>query len=68
MRNKNDEYDDHDYSPNELAALSISHKDKYEQIVNSNLYEGDFIPKWEMRNMDRAKERLENKGERISNF
>lgn len=50
MRNNNDDEDNYDYSPNELANLSQNHKAKYEQIVNSNLEEDDTIEQWEERN------------------
>lgn len=58
MRNRFNEDDEHDYSPNELAELSIRHKDKYEQVVSSNLKEGDTINKREQRNLERAKDYL----------
>jgi len=55
MRNRYDEDDDHDYSPNELADLPDY---KYRQIVQSNLDEDDSIEKWEQRNLERAKDFL----------
>ncbi len=55
MRNRHDEDDDYDYSPNELARLSVDHKEKYEKIVNSNLERGDTIKDWEQRNLEWAK-------------
>lgn len=58
MRNNFDEDDDYDYSPNELAHLSTTHKEKYNQIVNSNLEDGDTIEKWQQRNLAWAKECL----------
>jgi hypothetical protein len=58
MRNQNDQDDDHDYSPNELARLSSGHNDKYREIVQSNLQPGDSIEKWQQRNMEWAKECL----------
>lgn len=58
MKNNYDEDDDYDYSPNELAELSRKHNEKYRQIVQSNLEDGDSIEQWEQRNLDRAKEYL----------
>ncbi len=59
MRDKNLDWDDqYDYSPNELAELSIRNRQKYEKVVNSNLSEGDSIEKWEERNRERAQEYL----------
>ncbi len=58
MRNLHDEDDDYDYSPNELANLSVQHKAKYDKIVQSNLESGDTIKDWEQRNLDRMKEFL----------
>ena len=52
MRNLNDEDDDHDYSPNELADLQYWNRRKYEEIVNSNLKEGDTIEKYHERNRE----------------
>lgn len=52
MRNWEDEEDDYNYSPNELANLSRSNPAKYQQIVNSNLDEDDTIDKWETRNRE----------------
>lgn len=60
MRNlkSRDEDDNYDYSPNELAELSINNRQKFEEIVNSNLEEGDSIHRWQQRNLERAKEFL----------
>lgn len=33
MRNRYNNEDEHDYSPNELAELLIRNKDKYDSIV-----------------------------------
>ena len=55
MRDNYDSEDEHDYSPNELAALSTSRNAKYRQIVESNLDEDDTIEKWQQRNLDFAK-------------
>jgi ribosomal protein S6 len=48
----------HNYSPNELAYLSQNNKEKYRKIVESNLSEGDSVEEWERRNLDRAKQYL----------
>jgi hypothetical protein len=61
MRNRYDEEDEHDYSPNELANLSISNKEKADRIISSNLEEGDTVEKWEQRNLERAQQYLRNK-------
>ena len=58
MQNKNDQEDDHDYSPNELARLSIEHNKKYREIVESNLEQGDTVEKWQQRNLERMQEYL----------
>jgi hypothetical protein len=55
MKNRNDEDDGHDYTPNELAHL---HQEKYEQIVQSNLEDGDTIKHWRQRNQEAADEFL----------
>jgi hypothetical protein len=60
MRNNYDDEDDHDYSPNELANLSVRHREKYEQIVKSNLDDGDTIENWQQRNLAWAKKCLED--------
>lgn len=59
MRNRYDEDDDYDYWPNELAELASGNKEKYDQIINSNLEDGDTIEKWEQRNLAWAKECLD---------
>lgn len=61
MRNNNldwDEGGDYDYSPNELARLSIDNPRLYREVVSSNLEEDDTIEKWQERNLERAKEDL----------
>jgi len=58
MRNLKDEDDDHDYSPNELADLQYWNRRKYEEIVNSNLEEGDTIEEWQERNRKHAQRHL----------
>lgn len=58
MKNLYDEDDDYDYRPNELAHLSVDHRKKYREIVESNLEPGDTVEKWEQRNLERAQEYL----------
>ena len=45
MRDWTDEDDDYDYSPNELAHLSMENPRLYRQIVGKNLELGDTIEK-----------------------
>ena len=42
MWNNSDEEDDYNYSPNELAELSVNNPTKYRDMVNSNLDEGTY--------------------------
>jgi hypothetical protein len=57
MRDKNVDWEDsYDYSPNELAELSQRNPDKYRQVVQSNLQEGDTVRHWEQRNLEWAQE------------
>lgn len=58
MKNLYDEDDDYDYSPNELAELSYKHREKHDQIIQSNLEDGDTIERWQQRNLKRAQEDL----------
>lgn len=59
MRNKNIDWEDsYDYSPNELAELSIDNPRKYRELVNSNLEDGDTIENWEQRNLERMQKML----------
>jgi hypothetical protein len=60
MRNLEDEDDNYDYSPNELAELARKNPNLYANIVNSNLNDGDTIEKWQSRNTEYAKECLEH--------
>jgi hypothetical protein len=57
MRNKKTN-GDYDYSPNELAKLSMDNNKLYREIVNSNLEQGDTIEKYHARNLAWAKECL----------
>lgn len=62
MRNKNLEWDEggsYDYYPNELAELSTNNPRLYREIVESNLEENDTVENWENRNLEWAKECLE---------
>lgn len=52
MYDLTDEENNYNYSPNDLAELSINDPKKYRRIVESNLQEGDTIQQWEQRNMD----------------
>lgn len=64
MRNykdEEDEEDEHNYSPNELAELSINHHSKYRQIVESNLDEDDTVEKWEQRNLEHMQKLLKQR-------
>lgn len=63
MRNRYDDEDDHDYSPNELARLSSSDPELHDKVIKSNLEEGDTVARWEQRNMDRARKILS--GQRV---
>lgn len=61
MINKNNIDEDgnnYDYSPNELARLSIDNPKLYREIVQSNLDDGDTVENWQKRNMERAKKWL----------
>ena len=57
MRNLNDE-DSYNYSPNELAQLSIDNNKLYREIVNSNLEDGKTIEEWEQENLKRMQKWL----------
>ena len=60
MRNQNVDWDDsYDYSPNELSELSRNNPQLYREIVESNLDENDSVEKWQQRNLEWAKECLE---------
>lgn len=57
MRNQ-DTYDiagEFDYSPNQLALLSVEDPELYRRVVQPNLEEGDTVEDWEGRNMDNAR-------------
>jgi hypothetical protein len=58
MRNLDDEDNDYDYSPNELAELSVNNPRLYSSIVGSNVDDGDSISDWQQRNMDWAQDSL----------
>ena len=61
MRNKNVDWDDsYDYSPNELAELSVNNPRLYREVVESNLDDDDSVGEWEQRNLAWAKECLED--------
>jgi len=48
---ENIDEDDHDYSPNELAELSIKNPDKHRRIVEQNIPEGLSVDEWEQNNL-----------------
>ena len=61
MRNQNVDWDDsYDYSPNELAELSVNNPRLYREVVESNLDDDDSVEKWQQRNLAWAKECLED--------
>jgi len=59
MRNKNLDWEDqYDYSPNQLADLSINNPREYRAVVESNLEPGDTVEKWEQRNLEWAQQHI----------
>lgn len=52
---------DHDYSPNELAELSRNNPRLYKEIVESNLGDNDTVEQWEQRNLERMQKFLKQK-------
>lgn len=58
LKNTDEDGNDHDYSPNELAELSRDNPRLYREVVQSNLEEGDTIEKYHQRNLEWAKECL----------
>jgi hypothetical protein len=63
MYDLTDPDNDYNYAPNDLAHLSIWHREKYERIVNSNLKEGDTIEQWQQRNLEYAQKHLRQQRE-----
>ena len=61
MYNYNDDEEDfamkHNYSPNELANLSITNNAKYKEIVSSNL-EDKSVEQWENENLKKMQNYL----------
>jgi hypothetical protein len=55
---ENIDEDDHDYSPNELAELSIKNPDKHRRIVEQNIPEGMSVEEWEQRNLEHMRRHL----------
>jgi hypothetical protein len=62
MRDQNTEDGElgHDYSPNQLARLSIDNPQLYRRVVESNLEDDDTVDDWEARNLENAKRHLSN--------
>lgn len=61
MKNHYDEDDDYDYSPNELAKIASTHREKYEQIVRANLSHNEddrSVEQWEQDNLKWAQQCL----------
>ena len=61
MRNYYDEDDEHDYSPNELAHLSVNHKEKHDRIINAHLRHNEddrSIHQWQQDNLKWAQDCL----------
>lgn len=58
LNNLDEDGNDYDYSPNELAELSRNNPRLYREVVESNLDENDSVEKWEQRNLEWAKDCL----------
>lgn len=54
MYNWNDDEDNYNYSPNELADLAVNNPCKYREIVRQNIDEDDTVEQWERRNLEWA--------------
>lgn len=52
LKECNNDFNDYDYSPNELAELSIINPKLYKEIVESNIDEMDNIEDWQQRNLN----------------
>lgn len=58
---RNYDYEDgnnHDYSPNELAELSVKNNELYRSIVRQNIPDNLTIEQWENNNLKRMQEHL----------
>jgi hypothetical protein len=58
LNNLDEDGNDHDYWPNELAELSRTNPQLYREIIESNLSEDDTVEEWQQRNLKRAQEDL----------
>jgi len=61
MRDKTLDWEEggsYDWSPNQLAELSVNDPRQYRRIVESNLESGDTVEKWEQRNLEWAQKML----------
>jgi len=55
---ENIDEDDHDYSPNELAELSIKNPDKHRRIVEQNIPDNMTVEEWQQRNLEHMRKYL----------
>jgi hypothetical protein len=55
---ENIDEDDHDYSPNELAELSIKNPDKHRRIVEQNIPDNMTVEEWQQRNLEHMRKHL----------
>ena len=68
LKNPDEDGNDYDYLPNELAELSRNDPRLYKEVVESNLDDNDSIEDWENRNLEWAKDCLaEQRRNRKSN-
>lgn len=58
LKNLDEDGNDYNYSPNELAELSINNPKLYKEIVESNLDENDTIEDWHERNLKKMQKHL----------
>ena len=58
LNNLDEDGNDYDYSPNELAELSRNNPRLYREVVESNLDENDSVENWQQRNLEWAKDCL----------
>ncbi len=58
LKNQDEDGNDYDYSPNELAELSRNNPRLYKEVVESNLSDNDSVEDWKQRNLAWAKECL----------
>jgi hypothetical protein len=55
---ENIDEDDHDYSPNDLAELSIKNPDKHRRIVEQNIPDNMTVEEWQQRNLEHMRKHL----------